>query len=190
MDISQRSPTDNSRTDGNKGPTTAPAISTKDGTLKLSPQNIARLWEKIDRKGPEECWNWTGGANDKGRGRVKLGGRLYSPYRVVFEIAYGLIPRVPSYHGMVIMHTCDNPACCNPTHLQLGRQRDNVHDMVNKNRMNAKRGTANYRALLTEDQVRAIRVDPRSERAVAAAYGVTKGCIGNVLRGRTWAHVK
>lgn len=41
---------------------------------------------------------------------------------------------IPS--GMVVMHTCDNTICVNPSHLILGSQADNVNDMIAKGRHN------------------------------------------------------
>ena len=31
-------------------------------------------------------------------------------------------------------HSCDNPRCCNPNHLSVGTQRDNILDMVKRGR--------------------------------------------------------
>jgi hypothetical protein len=36
--------------------------------------------------------------------------------------------------GMVVMHICDNRICCNPHHLKLGTQQDNLKDMNIKKR--------------------------------------------------------
>ena len=47
----------------------------------------------------------------------------------MYKIKNGEIPK-----GRVVMHTCDNPACCNPEHLMLGTVNDNVQDMVKKGR--------------------------------------------------------
>ena len=41
----------------------------------------------------------------------------------------------PLPDGAVLMHTCDNPACCNPHHLEVATQaRDNLADMAAKGR--------------------------------------------------------
>lgn len=50
-------------------------------------------------------------------------------HRVMWEHLNGPVPP-----GLVVMHTCDNRACCNPDHLTLGTQADNVRDMMAKGR--------------------------------------------------------
>ena len=51
------------------------------------------------------------------------------------------------------------------------------------------RGEAHGRSCLTESQVREIRADSRSRRAIAAAYGVSKFAIDGIKTGKTWGHV-
>ena len=51
---------------------------------------------------------------------------------------YGEIPK-----GLLVMHKCDTRACCNPDHLQLGTQKDNMADCAAKGRIG---GAAKARA--------------------------------------------
>lgn len=36
--------------------------------------------------------------------------------------------------GMHILHSCDNPRCCNPEHLRIGTHQDNMNDKVSRGR--------------------------------------------------------
>ena len=57
--------------------------------------------------------------------------------RVSLFLATGVWPEP----GQMALHTCDNPACVNPDHLFLGNHRDNMRDMVSKQRSAGDRGT-------------------------------------------------
>ena len=93
-----------------------------------------RFWQKVLRLSPEDCWPWTAATSGFGYGRFKMAGRLYSSHRVAYALANGRIEDDASYHGSVVMHSCDNPRCCNPLHLKLGTQKQNARDMSNKGR--------------------------------------------------------
>lgn len=92
-----------------------------------------RFWDKVATGDPEACWPWTGGdRHEFGYGRFHLSNspqRRIWAHRFAFMLATGEDAR-----GMVVMHSCDNPPCCNPAHLSLGTQRDNVADMIAKGR--------------------------------------------------------
>ena len=88
-----------------------------------------RLWAKVQRAGPDECWPWTGAVDSDGYGRIGLGGTARLVHRVVYELEVGPIP-----DGMEVRHTCDNPPCCNPAHLLPGTHAENMADMVERGR--------------------------------------------------------
>lgn len=75
------------------------------------------------------CLVWLGNTVGQGYGRIKDGARLELTHRLTYAAVRGPIP-----DGMVVMHDCDVPACCNPAHLSLGTQRDNIVDMATKGR--------------------------------------------------------
>src|ERR1035438_2478623 len=93
----------------------------------------ARFWEKIDRSGDSDaCWVWIAGTFWDGYGCFNWCGKTVHSHRKVWELLCGPIPI-----GLEVLHNCptgDNPRCCNPKHLWLGTQHDNVLDMCAKGR--------------------------------------------------------
>jgi len=84
-----------------------------------------RLWTKIDRRGPDECWPWLASKNQAGYGKIGAGGYGTTPlyaHRVVKELVDGPPPAA----DMVIDHLCRNPSCCNPAHLEWVTHRTNT----------------------------------------------------------------
>ena len=152
-----------------------------------------RLWASIEKRGPDECWLWTRKSRQSGYGWIGTqNGKHKLAHRAVWEITNGPIPEGEGYHGTVVMHLCDNRLCCNPAHLRLGTQAENVKDMRDKGR-NVDRppmlGNAHPRAKITPEIVRAIRDRTKSAKELKALYGVGKATIDNVRQGRCWAHV-
>lgn len=99
---------------------------------EYSPITIARLWAKVSiptsPRSDGMCWTWRG-STAKGYGQIKAGNRVLRVHRVAYEFACGAVP-----DGMVVMHTCDNPLCCNPNHLVAATQDENMADMAAKGR--------------------------------------------------------
>lgn len=93
---------------------------------------IDRLFLRLVPVG--ECLEYDGARCSFGYGSIKIvvGAGIYraeQAHRIVWETHYGSIP-----DGLLIRHTCDNPPCCNPEHLLLGTQKDNMHDMAERGR--------------------------------------------------------
>ena len=86
-----------------------------------------RFLNKLDRSG--DCWLWTGQLDKDGYGMVMINYRSWKASRAAWHLLVGPIPE-----GMLVLHKCDVRACCNPDHLWLGTQSDNIRDMDSKGR--------------------------------------------------------
>lgn len=155
-----------------------------------------RLRRQIDKRGPDECWPWTARSRTAGYGVIAPAGRgsqKVLAHRAAWEMAHGPIPDGgPWPHGYVVMHTCDNRLCCNPAHLRLGTQADNVADMDAKRRRKAvvRLGEAHHTTKITADDVRLIRSGKHTNKELAERFGMHPGSIKNIKRGMSWKHVK
>ena len=105
--------------------------------------------------------------------------------RYAWTITSGPIPA-----GLLVLHRCDNPPCCNPKHLFLGTKLDNARDRASKGRGRDQRGERNPSAKLTEAEVREIRSAIGSQAAIAARYGVTQTAVSLIVRNKNWSQVK
>jgi hypothetical protein len=143
----------------------------------------ARFWSKVEvTQNTCRCWEWRATRNSLGYGQFKLNGTATYAHRVAALLAGKQLDE-----DSVVMHVCDNPACCNPTHLIVGSHGANVADRVAKGR--SARGSGNGRAKLNKDQVVAIRADDRPQSVIALEYGVTPKAVALIRSRRTWAHV-
>lgn len=124
------------------------------GGYKISKRtNISieeRFWDKVNKKGEDECWNWNACIDNYGYGLQNCNGATERTHRLSWKIHNGEIPE-----GVDVLHRCDNRKCCNPKHLFLGTSLDNIKDMVAKNRQS--KGESRPTAKLTTEVVNKIR---------------------------------
>lgn len=133
------------------------------------------------------CWPWTAAGLPDGYGRLSRKGIGYLAHRMAWSLTNGPIP-----DGMNVCHRCDNPPCCNPTHLFLGTVADNNADKLAKGRHVALVGELNGVARLTPDRVREIRAlaaEGWDKARIARNFSVGRTTIRDVLSGRNWSHV-
>lgn len=154
---------------------------------------IRAFWSKVDiTDNSKDCWNWLGAKKPTGYGNVRIDKKYRLAHRVAFELINGVIP-----DGLIVCHICDNPSCCNPSHLMLGTVKSNAIDMLIKNRQRkpetAARGVNNGNSKLHPSQVIAIRNiysdGGITQKRLAELYGVTQPAIGSIIRNETWRHL-
>lgn len=139
-------------------------------------RRAAPFGDRVDRRGPDECWPWTG-ATTSGYGRLSRAGRMVYAHRVAFELSSGPIPS-----GLEVCHTCDNPLCCNPTHLWLGTHQQNMADMGRKRRHTIRHQKLTDAQVL---QLRARAAGGEKAVALAAAYGIKRVTVYNIVNGNS-----
>lgn len=159
--------------------------------IPLSAKRVAAFWSHVDRRGPDECWPWTGCVSVGGYGMFNIDRVPRLAHRVAWELVVGPLPRGELYGrrknrpSILVCHKCDNPPCCNPACLFLGTTQDNADDMVRKGR--------DFRARrLTPDAVVALREDRRSGMTLsqlAEKYGVAGPTIHSAVHGLSWKHI-
>ncbi len=107
----------------------APRVGLLGGRRKRH-STIDRFWARV-QKNPDGCWIFAGAKTSPG-GHIYLSredGSRVSAHRFSYELHVGPVPA-----GLVVMHSCDVPACVNPDHLRAGTQKQNVHDAIAKGR--------------------------------------------------------
>jgi len=150
---------------------------------------IERFWEKVDKRGPDECWPWMGSKLvSGGYGRIFDGeSKMLRAHRLSWEIAHGK----PVPEGMHVCHTCDNPVCVNPNHLFIGTIADNNADMVEKGRQ--AKGESLPQSKVTEQDVRDIRrlyEEGWSQGALGRRYDITQPTVYDIVHRISWKHVE
>ena len=136
---------------------------------------VSHIYErsKRDRNG---CLIWQGATSHNGYGVTEFAGRQERTHRLMLEARDGppLDPR------LLATHSCDNPRCCEPSHLKWATAQENQIEAVSRDRGPSSKLTAAQAWSIAE------RLE-RGERNVdlAREYGVTAATISGIRRGVT-----
>jgi hypothetical protein len=147
-----------------------PKRGVKRGPYKVRPWQ-ERFDAKVDFRGPNECWLWTG-ATSKGYGSFRPGG-MATPavaHRLAYERWVGPIPE-----GMEIDHVkargCRSRRCVNPAHLEPVTGLEN-------SRREARIAEATWAAIWSDYQ------DGYSTTELSLKYGIAQTHVAQGLRQR------
>ncbi len=173
-----------------------------------------KFWALVRFADGDKCWPWEGSINNDGYGRIWFHGKKFSAHRTAYALAIDDIPP-----GLNVCHSCDNTICCNPSHLWLGTNRQNVNDAKTKGRLwdgstsvfkkdpgAASRMIRKMRAESPEKFARGERVNTAklnasdipvirnlarsgSFAAIARMYSVTPANIRFIANRKTWKHI-
>ena len=143
----------------------------------------------VETEGPlaTPCRLWTGLVHKvTGYGKLTIASRTMSAHRLAWELENGSISRRKQ-----VLHKCDVRTCCNPDHLYLGTQADNMRDASQRNRLH--RGEDNVNAKLTEALVREARKRHEQGEAIrpmASSLNVSYATLQRAISGKAWKHVQ
>lgn len=154
---------------------------------KYTPQErIQAFWNKIIITADDnQCWLWIASSHKQGYGW--FGTEL--AHRIAWSYPDYLIP-----DGLCILHSCDNPKCCNPKHLFLGTQLENIQDKVNKNRQSKISGEKHHSCRISDKQIEEIRERYAKGgvlyKTIAQDMGIAIGTVGRFVTGKHTKRIK
>lgn len=99
-------------------------VNTKPRTYKTPEQIVAFIMARVDRRnGPDDyCWIYQGNVNKlTGYGQATLNFKVDTVHRLMYT--HVIEPIAPK---MQIDHLCRVRACCNPVHLEMVTQQENI----------------------------------------------------------------
>ena len=146
----------------------------------ISPKEAHSFWSKVDVVATESCWEWMRYCLPFGHGQTWIRGKTMLAHRVAYYLTMGEIPA-----GLQVRHLCDNPRCCNPSHLALGKDQDNSNDKCSQGRQ--ARGSGNGRSKLSEEQVMEIYNSSKTQEELASQFGIRQSMVSRIKNGIYWS---
>lgn len=164
----------------------------------ITQKDIARFWAGVDRdrRSENDCWNWMRSTTN-GYGQFSLDGGRTRTYAHRFS-AYlaGIVEALPVENHTsgrdLVLHSCDNPRCCNPRHLSKGDMKQNIFERDARGRHRPPRGEANSFAKLSATDIVEIREFHAlgfQQKDIAAAYKVSRSRVCMIVAKKSWGHV-
>lgn len=125
--------------------------------------------------GADACWPWTKDLHN-GRPYFSVGGRKRLVYRIIYEMKHGVELQTKE----LIRHTCDQPKCCNPAHMLVGSHKENMGDMVDRDRHGLSRHVV--RAIYS------LAKEGRTHQEIADLYGISREAVVKIANRKRHAN--
>lgn len=141
---------------------------------------IESFLNKISINSDNGCWEWSGYVNVDGYGRISISAQMHLVHRVSYLFHKGDIG------NFYVLHTCDNPKCCNPDHLFLGTHEDNMADRARKK----KSKLGNKLSKLEVKEIRNILLNGNTTQVrLAQQYRVSQSSISQISTHKAWRNI-
>lgn len=140
---------------------------------------LKRLWSKIEVNEETGCWEWRGAIKRDGYGYFRKPAKWYgrqepvAVHRVMYELYVGDVDG-----GLQIDHLCRNRKCCNPSHLDVVTQTENL-----------RRGEGTKLSHMQVSMIKRMIYNKSSIREIAKQFNVSNKCIRDIKTGRCWKDV-
>ena len=136
-----------------------------------------------------DCMEWQGSYTGNGHPAVRHNKQNVLARRLAYTLARNVIKP-----GYVLAMKCSNPRCIDPAHVVQRTEKQHMAHMGKQGRQSdhlrsakiAATKRASGQAKLTEQQVREIRASQKTNRQLAAEYGINPSRINGIRLGRMW----
>ena len=122
-----------------------------------------------------------------GYAQIRVNGKIYYHHRWIYS-EYHKVKLKPTE---LVRHKCDNRACIEITHLELGTHKDNSKDMMDRGR--SLRGSQRWNAKLTEEDVLKIRQLHKrtllTMEDLAKKFNVSYHTVHKIIYRRSWKYI-
>ena len=146
---------------------------------------IDRFLRRVNKNGKlvsvelGNCWEWLGAYYTTGYGQlVKDVWDEELTHRWSYKYYIGDIP-----DKKLVRHKCDNRSCVNPDHLELGDSKENVKDMLERNKNNPCGRKFNKEQM---EDIKKIREEGKTYQEIATLYNCNRRTIERLCLNKTY----
>ena len=100
--------------------------------VSSNPKYAERFWSHVGKGESDECWHWNSQLK-RGYGWYTI--TLNKKKHEFIASRVALFLSGTPIKDKLVLHSCDNQSCCNPTHLRAGTHQDNMDDAKLRGRM-------------------------------------------------------